>query len=211
MYLGGRVSFNRITRKSLQNSADGFSVIEVLVVIIIIIVVSAIAIIQMKPSSGSSHADVAMHQVQDQLRQAREYAIENRRYVAVTFQTVGGQPELTITQKNSQTAGAGADQVLSTIPIEGPMTYCVCSMPDTPDGFGNSSPIYFERTVNGPPNGMWFQSDGELVDAATHQPIDGTVFLGLAGQTNLARAVTVMGTTGRIRVYKSTGSAWFAS
>lgn len=201
----------RITRKPQQKSDGGFSVIEVLIVILIIIVVSAMAIIQMKPSSGSSHADVAMHQVQDQLRQAREYAIENRRYVAITLQTVGGQAELIVTQKNSQTAGAGADQVLSTIPIEAPVTYCVCSMPDTPDGFGNGSPIYFERTVNGPPGGMWFQSDGELVDAVTRQPINGTVFLGIAGQPNLARAVTVMGTTGRIRVYKSTGSAWFAS
>jgi type II secretory pathway pseudopilin PulG len=205
------VNFDRTTGKTHFNSARGFSVIEVLVVILIIIVVSAIAIIQMNPSSGSSHADVAMHQVQDQLRQAREYAIENRRYVAVTFQTVGGQPQLIITQMNSQTAGAGADQVLSTIPIETPVTYCVCSMPDTPDGFGNGSPVYFERIVNGPPSGMWFQSDGELVDAATHQPIDGTVFLGIAGQPSFARAVTVMGTTGRVRVYKSTGSAWFAS
>jgi hypothetical protein len=96
------------------------------------------------------------------------------------------------------------------MPIGSPIQFCVCSMPDTPDGFGNGGAIYFEGITNGPATGMWFQSDGELVDAATLLPINGTVFLGVSGQATAARAVTVLGTTGRVRAYRSTGVAWFS-
>jgi hypothetical protein len=55
---------------------------------------------------------------------------------------------------------------------------------------------------------MLFQSDGELVDGATFQPINGTVFLGLTAQTATARAITVLGGTGRVRGWKISGNTW---
>ena len=55
-----------------------------------------------------------------------------------------------------------------------------------------------------------FQSDGEFLDGATFLPINGTVYLGVTGQTSTARAVTVLGTTGRVRGWKSNGSnVWY--
>ena len=56
---------------------------------------------------------------------------------------------------------------------------------------------------------MLFQSDGELVDGATFQPINGTVFLGFPGKNTSARAITVLGGTGRVRGWKGTGANWF--
>jgi hypothetical protein len=57
---------------------------------------------------------------------------------------------------------------------------------------------------------MMFQSDGEFLDGATALPINGTVFLGIPGQQSTARAVTVLGTTGRVRGWKSNGAvAWY--
>jgi len=189
----------------------GFTVIELMVVVLIVFIVAAMAIVQMGPTLAASRSDTAMDQVIDQIRQAREYSIENRRYVAVTFQTVGSQAQIVITQMNSQTANAGANVVLSTVTLQYPVQFCVCSMPDTPDAFGNGGAIYFEGDSGGPAGGMWFQSDGELVDGTSLQPINGTVFLGITGSKNLSRAITVLGTTGRVRAYKSTGSAWFSS
>jgi hypothetical protein len=93
--------------------------------------------------------DAAMRQIVDQLRQAREYAITNRRYVQVTFPTVvvGGrnQYEVVLLQRNDLTAGAGAiNPTLSTISIQYPAQYLVfAGTPDTPDAFGNAAAVEF--------------------------------------------------------------------
>ena len=209
-----------ISRRS-RNGERGFSMIELAVVTIIIVTISAIALIQINPSLQSARSDNALRVVLDQLRQAREYSITNRRYVQIAFTTVAGQPpEIVITQWNTLTTGAGAtNPVLSTVYVPSPMQYAVVgTMPDTPDGYGNSSAIAFhiEGTGTAPSGLMYFQSDGELVDSVTKNPIDGTVFLGVTGNASSARAVTVMGSTGRVRGWRSTGTgttptaAWFS-
>jgi len=173
-------------------------------------VISATAIFMIQPSLQNAKCDAAMKQVVDQIRQAREYAITNRRYIQISFPTVGNRPEVVITQMNTLTPGAGpVNQVLSTVIIEGPTVYYVMpGLPDTPDGYGNNGPIYFEGIINGPVGGMLFQSDGELVDGTTFLPINGSVFMGIAGQKTSARSVTVLGTTGRVHAWKSAGAAW---
>jgi hypothetical protein len=55
---------------------------------------------------------------------------------------------------------------------------------------------------------MLFQSDGELVDGATFQPINGTVFIGFPNQATASRAVTVLGATGRVRGWKLAKTQW---
>jgi type II secretory pathway pseudopilin PulG len=201
-------------RRVRYRGARGFSVMELLMVVVCLLIVGGMAVLRIIPNLQNSRSDVAMQQVLGQLRQAREYAIENRRYVQVTFPVViaSGQTlsEITMTQKNSLTANAGADVVLSTIPIEQPLQFYIYSgVIDTPDGFGNSAAVYFENTSGGPSGGMYFQNDGELVDGSTFQAINGSVFIGNSTLTNTAaRAVTVLGATGRVRAWKFNGSAW---
>ena len=74
------------------NGQRGFSMIELSVVIMLILIISAMALIAYLPTLQDAQFDAAMREVVDQLRQAREYAITNRRYVQVTFpvQVVGG-------------------------------------------------------------------------------------------------------------------------
>ncbi|HEY3936249.1 MAG TPA: hypothetical protein VGL97_02380 [Bryobacteraceae bacterium] len=193
-----------------ENREHGFSVVELCVVVTLILVISAIAITSLKPAVQDANCDTAMRQVISQLRQAREYAITNRRYVQITFPVVAGQPEIVMTQRNDLTAGAGGlNPILSTTPIHNPESFLVFpSLVDTPDANGNTSAIVFEGINGGPIGGMLFQSDGELVDGATFQPINGTVFLGLAGQTPTARAITVLGGTGRVHAWKISGTTW---
>ena len=193
----------------------GFSMIELSVVIGIILILSAMAIIQIGPALQGERADVAMRQVVEQLRSARELAIANRRWVQVAFPVVvvGGVSENQVqtTIRNSLTLGAGADQALLPVPIQRPMTFLLFGAPviDTPDLFGNAGRIVFGTVVNGPVGGMLFDGNGQLVNGATLQPINGTVFMGVAGQKSTARAVTVMGTTGRIRGWSWNGTTWF--
>jgi len=188
--------------------------IEMSVVVMLILIISAMALIAYLPTLQDARFDAAMRQVLDQLRQAREYALTNRRYVQVTFPTVvvagQNQYEVVLLQRNDLTAGAGAaNPVLSTIPIQFPAQYLVfAGSPDTPDAFGNAAAIEFEGLSGGPVGGMLFQSDGELVDGTTFQPINGTVFLGYPGKNTSARAITILGGTGRARGWKGTGSTW---
>lgn len=207
-----------ISRRS-RDGERGFSLIELAVVTIIIVTISAIALIQINPSLQTARSDNALRVVLDQLRQAREYSITNRRYVQIAFSTVGGTSQIVITQWNTLTAGGGTtNPVLSTVYVPSPMQYTLVTAADTPDGFGNSSAIAFkiEGTSTIPTGNMLFQSDGELVDSVTNNPIDGTIFLGVAGNVSSARAVTVMGSTGRVRGWRSTGAgstpttAWFS-
>jgi hypothetical protein len=81
---------------------------------------------------------------------------------------------------------------------------------DTPDTYGipSSGGIMFNGLSGGPGSGMLFQSDGTFTDGSGN-PINGTVFLVVQGVNNSARAVTVLGNTGRIHAYKNGVSGWF--
>lgn len=191
-----------------RNGQRGFSMIELVVVVSIILIVTAISITQLKPNLQNARIDAAMREVLETFRQAREFAIANRRYVQVTFPA---NNQMQITQLNTLTAGAGGiNPILDTVTLAPPLTFTLDGMPDTPDAYGNASAIVFESVANGPVGGMVFLSDGEFLDGATFLPINGTVFLGITGQQSTARAVTVLGTTGRVRGWKSNGATvWY--
>jgi type II secretory pathway pseudopilin PulG len=194
------------------NQARGFTAIEMAIVVAIIFIIVVMAIPQLRYILQNAQADSTARLVLAQLRQAREYAIANRRYVQITFPVVAGVSSIQFQVKNSLTPGAGADKNPVTVPLPDIFGYTVFNtLGDTPDGYGNSSGIVFGGANGGPAAGMYFQSDGELVDALAFLPINGTVFIGQAGQPKSARAVTVLGATGRLRSWKTTGAnaGWF--
>jgi prepilin-type N-terminal cleavage/methylation domain-containing protein len=202
------VSVNNEVKGMAAPAERGFSLIELMVVLMIIFVVSAVAVTQMGPTMQQAKVDANMREVIAQFRQARELAIANRRYVQISFPA---NNQIQITLLNTLTPGGGpVNPVISTVTLPSPFVFNLDGMPDTPDGYGNGGPIVFEGVLNGPVGGMVFQSDGELVDGATFLPINGTVFMGYPGQPSTARAVTVLGTTGRVRGWKSNGAlAWY--
>jgi prepilin-type N-terminal cleavage/methylation domain-containing protein len=207
------VSVKKTETKSMAergtgNRESGFSMMELLIVVSIVLIVTAISITQLRPNLQNARIDAAMRQVLETLRQAREYSIANRRYVQLKFPATN---QLQLVQLDTLTPGAGGiNPVLDTVTLSPPLIFTLDGMPDTPDAYGNGGPIYFEGIVNGPVGGMVFQSDGEFLDGATFLPINGTVFLGVTGQQSTARAVTVLGTTGRVRGWKSQGNTtWY--
>ena len=195
-------------KPTARQAERGFSMIELMIALTIILIVSAIAITQLTPNMQQARVDAAMREVIASFRQAREFSIANRRYVQVSFPA---NNQIQITQMNTLTPGAGAvNNVIQTVTLAPPLVFNLDGMPDTPDAYGNGGPIVFESVVNGPVGGMLFQSDGELLDGATFLPINGTVFMGIPGQQSTARAVTVLGTTGRVRGWKSNGNVtWY--
>jgi prepilin-type N-terminal cleavage/methylation domain-containing protein len=193
------------------DQARGFSMIEILVVVAIAMVIAGIAIIQSRPAVMQIRANTAKDLVQGSLRRARETAISDRRSVKVEFPVnPPANPAGSYVRLTRLGGGIGPDTVIVMIPIPGSVIYTTfAGEPDTPDGFGNGGPIYFGGVNNGPAAGMIYQSDGTFA-AATGIPINGTVFMGVAGEPTTARAVTILGSTGRVRSYHISGTTtWF--
>ena len=146
----------------------------------------------MKPSLQNARTDNAMREVVDQLRQAREYAISNRRYVQITFPIVAGQSEVRMTQVNTLRSGGGADEPhLKQCGYSASVAVYRFSTKgrDTPDAYGNSASIVFERSQRRPAGRNVFPERRRTrSNGATSQPINGTVFIGVPGDATTARA-----------------------
>jgi prepilin-type N-terminal cleavage/methylation domain-containing protein len=194
------------------DQARGFSMIEMCVVIAISLVIAGIAIIQAQPALMQIHANTAKNQVQSALRQARETAISDRRDVQVEFlvNPAGNLPGSYV--RLTRIGGACcANTVILMMPISNSVIFTTFpGEPDSPDGFGNNGPICFDGIAGGPPAGMIYQSDGTFVINGAGTPINGTVFLGVPNQPTTARAITILGATGRVRSYHISGTTtWF--
>ena len=180
----------------LLREARGFTALELLLTVGIMGVVSSIAVIQIQQVQPVLKGDGAMRAVMSQLNIARELAITQRQYMRVTFTSPN---TITIMKETSPTTTA----TLSVVPFEGGVQFAlVTGLPDTPDAFGKSAAIDFGSVTN-----VKFAPDGTLVNQDGVWA-NGTVFLALAQQSRSARAVTVLGSTGRIRGYRWTGNAW---
>lgn len=187
-------------RQHRKRSQLGFSILEALVVIGIISIIFAMAIISFGNMTPNAKANSAVAQMLYRLRSAREQAISHRREVQVQFV---GTNQLTITELWL----AGTPPPPTTYTFEGGATYVLLpGIPDTPMAFGNGSAIYFQNAATPPPI-MKFTTNGSFIDGG-NTLVNGTVFLGIPGKNQSARAVTILGATGRVREYHYDGTQW---
>jgi prepilin-type N-terminal cleavage/methylation domain-containing protein len=178
----------------------GFTLVETLIVMGIIAVVCAGAVVSTTAALPSYRADSAMAQITSQLRSARQRAISQRHLVQVSF---SGTNTMTFTDVLVK----GVAPAPAKVQFEGGGIFAtVATVGDTPMKFGNASAICFGGAATPPPQ-MYFTSTGAFVDGANNA-LNGTVFISVQGRANSARAVTVMGATGRIRPYHFDGTQW---
>ena len=187
------------------NSTHGFSLVEVMISLVVMSVIMAATIIEMQPLVQQMHANAGQNLILGQLRWARQLSIARRRDIRV--QLIGNN-EIKLTQLPVPGVG-GANVTISDVFLSPTVSFMTFpTEPDTPDAFGNATPVCFGAVAGCPnPPFMQFQSNGTFVDV-NGIPINGTVFLGVANIPTSARAITVLGTTGKIRTYKGTGSGW---
>ena len=175
----------------------GFSLLEVLTVVMLVGVGSAVALVQIRSSVRILDADRSCDLVMEQLRYARQIAVDQRRNVLVEFI---GTNEMKATRQD----GGGATTVLFDVTLPTGFTFSVpMGVSDTADGYSPGVPaaVYF----NAQPTGT-FLGDGIFVSGAGIV-LNGTVFT-MGGSTTTARAVTLNGASGRTKTYTLSGTTW---
>lgn len=196
---------------------QGFSLLETVLVVMLAFVVMAFAVINTFTSTQNARANAAMDAVVSQLRQARELAIAKRRNVQVDF-IQPNEIQLTLLTLPGEAVPPPITPVYLNDNTGGGLTYTLFpGLPDTPMNFGNSTAISLQAPAGG---GVWsvmFTTSGALVGSSqaaaslyavtNNNPVNASIFIGLAGKPNTARAITVFGATGRVRAYHWTGGA----
>ena len=181
-------------------SQKGFSLLEMLTAVAIIGVILSMAVLNYGNLVPNFKANSAMDQLLYRLRSAREQAIAHRREVQVQFV---GNNQVTVTEIWL----LGTAPPPNTYTFEGGAQFATFTgIPDTPMAFGNTAPVFFEGLSGGPPV-MKFTTNGAFIDGG-NTLVNGTVFLGIPGRASTARAITILGATGRVREYHWDGSQW---
>jgi Tfp pilus assembly protein FimT len=187
--------------KRAGSRSRGFSMVELLIVIAMIMIILGMAIMNTSSLVPMFRANSGMDQVLSQLRSARAKAIAHRIEVQVEFVA-------TNQMRMTEIWNVGKAPPPESVTFEGGAQYMVFSTitQDTPMAFGNGSAVFFGGVNGGPPI-MKFTTNGSFISGA-NAPVNGTVFIGLPGQPSTARAITVLGATGRVRQYHWDGAVW---
>lgn len=205
-------------RKRTKKAEQGFSLIEMLTVVALISVVAGMAIMSTMSSTYASKANNAMDQVVTTLRTARQTAVTKRRNVLLTFTAPNEITMAVQTLPGEAPAAPIAPIYLNDNAGGGCSFYVYPGLPDSPMGFGNSSALNFAPASGGTAGlAILFSTSGTLVGTTAtsgynvvgnSNPVNASIFIGIPGQKNSARAITVLGGTGRVRSYSWTGSTW---
>jgi prepilin-type N-terminal cleavage/methylation domain-containing protein len=206
------------SKKIGRKSEQGFSFLELITVVGIIGILSAFAVMSTRSITFNSKANAAMDAVITQLRAGRQMAISMRRNVLVQI-TTPNKIQLTVeTLPGEAPATPIAPVYLNDNSGGGAQFYVYPGLPDTPMAFGNSQAINYVASSGGTAGlSVMFSTSGTLVGTTlssgfstvgNSNPVNASIFLAIPGQQNSARAITVLGATGRVRSYFWTGSSW---
>ena len=177
---------------------EGFSAIELLMTVGIMGVLMSMAVFQIGQSLPGYRGDGAMRIVAAQFNTARELAITQRRNMRVVFTNPN---QLQIVREEA--TNPLTTTIIGSVLLESGAGFnLVTGVPDTPDAFGNSSATYFGTATL-----VRFGTEGTLMDQ-NGLTINGSVFVSIPKQSRSLRAVTILGTTGRVRGYRWDGTRW---
>ena len=181
-----------------RRSTRGFTLIEAMVVVGIIMIASAMFFISIQPGLKQARVNNAYNSVLMTMRRARETSISERRVYFVTFTA---PRTMTITQ-------AATGIVTNTFTLPSDVSFrAEPGIPNTaaktPDHFGTASAaIDFDQGVTlGAKNVLYFQPDGSAQDVNSNVN-NGVLYIARTGDILSSRAITVWGSTGRLRGWR---------
>jgi type II secretory pathway pseudopilin PulG len=198
----------KLAMRKTKRRVRGFTMLEMVLVIAIMMVLAGLAIIQSFGSFESYQVNSATDTVASQLRLARQLAISQRRSVQVQISaTTPYSVSYTILPRPGS-ADPTQPTVTSIVSSRQVSFTQESGVPDTPMAFGTCSGSgVCIAGVGGGPAFMQFTSTGQFTDSTGVNPISGTVFIGVPNQVSTARAVTILGSTGRVRPYYYVGGS----
>jgi prepilin-type N-terminal cleavage/methylation domain-containing protein len=189
----------------------GYSLLEMMIVVAIGVIVSAITFISLQPLLKQAHVNSAYDTTLMALRNNRARAISERTRYIVAFTAPG---TITISTWGVGAPIAPAPVVVSTLSLPSDIQFMVqagvpSTAPTVPDGFGvGAIPIDFGQGLGaGSLNYVMFMPDGTSQDQSNPgggngNPNSGVIYLGKPNDLWSMRAITVFGTTGRIRGWR---------
>jgi prepilin-type N-terminal cleavage/methylation domain-containing protein len=200
----------RQARENDQRESRGFSLLEMMIVVAIGFTIAGITAMAYVPVMKQQHVTTAYNTVLTSLRRARDQAAADMRIYVVTFTTPG-----TVTV---QQAGPGnttcqippTGAVLQTNILPSDISFQVepgsptspSTQPTTPDGIGTASlAIDFDEPSAAGATSVCFNPDGSATDSLGNVS-NGVIYLGRTGDVYSGRAITLWGTTGRIRGWR---------
>ena len=181
-----------------RGSVEGFTLIEMMLVVAVGMILAAMAVPVSTNFINATRADSSVIATVDAMTTARDRSVAERRNFEISFVNPN---HIVVTR--DEVPGPTQTLISDTVLENGQQFTLFPALPDTPDAFGKATAIKFTGT------GPWmFTSDGSFVDS-NGDVANGTVFLGVPGQPDTARAVTVFGVTGLMRTWKWRGNKWF--
>jgi prepilin-type N-terminal cleavage/methylation domain-containing protein len=180
----------------------GFSLLEMMIVIGISLIMAGVAGVAYVPVMKQQHVTNAYNTTLTTLRRSRDQAAADMRVYVVSFIAPG---TITVTQ-NSTTGPVLLTTVLPpdiSFYVEPGVPTSPIVAPTTPDGFGTAAnAIDFDQGIGaGGGTTIYFYPDGTAEDINGNIN-NGIVYLGRNGDLYSARAITLWGSTGRIRGWR---------
>ncbi|MFQ5738228.1 MAG: Tfp pilus assembly protein FimT/FimU [Acidobacteriota bacterium] len=173
----------------LKSGESGFTLFELILTSAVGMLLLGIGLPLVQESVRQARADGGMSLTLCQLRLARQFAVSQRRTQRVTF-----IPPATILLERQELGGSWTE--VSRQPLPDPIEFKVepgvpQTMTETPDRLGAADAISFGGSTQ-----VYFDAQSFATDAAGN-PTNGIVYLSAPGDLATARAVTLVGGTGR--------------
>lgn len=197
-----RSKFPRSRKSQSVLGSAGWSLIEVMTVLAIMLIVASISQIAFQPVLKQQRINTSYNDVLTALRHVHDQAAADMRVYVVSLATPG---TITVTQNTL----SGPVLFTTTLPpdvtfhLEPGLPSSPIVAPTTPDGFGSAGfAIDFNQGI-GPGGGatIYFQPDGTATDINGNIN-NGVVYFARPGDVYSSRAITLWGTTGRIRGWR---------
>ena len=179
---------------------------ELIVVMVIMMIISAAFLLNVVTIQANSRVDSASKMVLEQMRQARQAAVDERRVYRITFQA----PATIITELVPRgnvgcTYNPAVPKRTEILPydIQFRAEPGIPNTPgQTPDNLGTGgNAIDFDIDFGGGVTQIYFQPDGSAQDNLCRVN-NGLVYMARPGQLASSRAVSLLGTTGRIKGWR---------
>ena len=191
----------------------GFSLLELMIVIAIGFTVTSVAVIALMPAMKQNSVNTAYDMTLSALRNYRNLSITQRKRYIVTFTAPG---TITVSRWDVAVPVSPPPVVVTTFTLPSDIQFATqAGFPggaNAPDGFGTGvAAIDFDQGMGlGSQNYVLFMPDGSSQDTLGNLN-SGVLYLTRPGDLYSSRALTVFGSTGRIRgwrLYNQAGATW---